>query len=50
MKYQKPELTPMGPALLGIQNPQAKPGYLTFDSSTIMPNDLGTVNAYEADE
>lgn len=50
MKYQKPELTTMGPALRGIQNPQAKPGNIMLDSATGTPYDFGTVNAYEADE
>jgi hypothetical protein len=50
MKYERPELTKVDAALRAIQNSQAKPGILTFDSSTNKPYDLGTVNAYEADE
>ena len=50
MKYEKPQVSQPIPAASAIQNPSAKPGILTFDSSTHRQNDMGTVNAYEADE
>jgi hypothetical protein len=50
MKYEKPEISQPIPAASAIQNPSAKPGILTFDSATHRQNDMGTVNAYEADE
>jgi hypothetical protein len=50
MKYEKPAITRTIAATNAIHNSQAKPGILMFDSATHRPNDLGTVNAYEADE
>jgi hypothetical protein len=50
MKYEKPELTKVDAALRAIQNSQAKPGTLIYDSVTQKEHDMGTVNAYEADE
>lgn len=48
MKYEKPELKELDQALSAIHNSQAKPGVLFYDGP--MPNSLGTIGAYEADE
>lgn len=50
MKYEKPAITQTVAASQAIRNSKTKPGILMFDSATHRPNDLGTVNAYEADE
>ncbi len=48
MVYEKPEVKQLDNALRAVQNPQAKPGVLFYDAS--MPNSLGTIGAYPADE
>lgn len=46
--YEKPEIQKLDHAIRAIQNPQAKPGDEFYDG--VMPNALGTINAYAADE
>jgi hypothetical protein len=48
MLYEKPQIKKLDSALSAIQNPQAKPGVEFYDGP--MPNSLGTIGAYPADE
>jgi hypothetical protein len=48
MTYRKPEIVVAGSALAAIQSTPAKPLGSVFDPDS--HTDIGTVNAYEADE
>lgn len=48
MRYEKPELKKLDHALSAVQSPFTKPGVQTYDGD--MPNSLGTIGAYPADE
>lgn len=49
MKYEKPEVALIKPAITGIQNPEGSKTGGSLDG-TMVPNFQVTVNAYAADE